>query len=179
MTTYSSLIVCITLFFTSVICNGQTSEPPEKETQFYADYMMGTYLLLDDVAYKSVILKGFRLGIKAKERVAYQLEYLIGNQDDRTGIRGTTHTANVQILYYLDDQSGKFSPYLYGGGGFFEFKDFSKDVLGIAFNGGIGTEVNFSSKVAALAEFRYINLGPLNLEGTHQIGVLWGIRLKI
>lgn len=180
MATYSKIIlIIVTLFCVSSHGYGQISVSSDEKTQFYADYMMGTYLLLDDVDYKSVILNGFRLGMKPGTRIAYQLEYLIGNQDDRAGVTGTTHTANLQIIYYLNDQQGKFSPYLYGGGGFFEFKDFSKDVLGFALNAGMGTEVNFSSKIAALAEFRYINLGPLNLQGTHQIGVLWGIRLKI
>ena len=180
MTTYLKITLTITVLLCITLpCNGQTESSSDEKTQFYADYMMGTYLLLDDVDYKSVILNGFRLGVKPSKRIAYQMEYLIGSQDDRAGITGTTHTANLQILYYLNDQKGKFSPYIYGGGGFFEFKDFSKDVLGVALNGGAGTEVNLSNKIAALAEFRYINLGPLNLQGTHQIGVLWGIRLKM
>lgn len=174
-----SILGYILFFFIQVYSFAQNSPDIPKKSTFSADYMMGTYLLLDDVDYKSVILNGFRLGIKPGNRVAYQLEYLIGSQEDRTGITGTTHTANIHILYYLDDRSGKFSPYLYGGGGFFEFKDFSRDKLGVALNAGVGTEVNFSDKIAALAEFRYINLGPLNLQGTHQIGVLWGIRLNI
>ncbi|MGB3468659.1 MAG: outer membrane beta-barrel protein [Cyclobacteriaceae bacterium] len=160
----------------SVVCKGQ--EPAENSTGFYADYMMGTYLLLDDVAYKSVFLNGFRLGKKTGQRTAVQVEYLLGNQEDRSGVRGTTHTANLQFLYFLNDRQSAFTPYLYIGGGFFEFKDFSRDKLGVAWNGGLGTEANVSDSIAAIAEFRYLNIGPLNLEGVNQIGVLWGIRLK-
>lgn len=174
----SRIILITILVFLAYSINAQNPSIDKKEVQFYADYMMGTYLLLDDVDYKSVFLNGFRLGIKPNKKIAYQLEYLTGNQEDRFGVTGTTHTANLQLLYFLNDQSGRLSPYIYAGGGFFEFKDFSNDVLGVAFNGGFGSEFNISKQISALAEFRYVNLGPLNLQGVNQIGVLWGVRLK-
>lgn len=150
----------------------------EKHT-FYADIISGPYLMVDHHLYKSVYLKGPRVGYHINTKFSIGLEYMVGHQDDENGVSGTTHTANGQLFYYFIDRSvpSKFSPYVLMGGGFMEFKDFSKDVYGVAFYGGAGFACPLSNRVQGFFESRYVNLGPLNLAGKNELGVLWGLRV--
>ena len=144
---------------------------------FSADLLMGPYLMVDHHLYKSVTMNGARLGYAVSENLTFSLEYMVGQQEDETGQQGTTHAATGQFAYSFASTTSKFRPYILLGGGFFEFKDFSKDVLGVAFYSGLGTELNFSNKIKGFVEPRYLNLGPLNLEGKNEIGVFWGVRV--
>lgn len=144
--------------------------------QFTMDALMGTYLLLDDVMYKSVTMRGTRIGYQTHNNWGFNVEYIIGNQRDTSGLLGTTHSATGMVQYFLTDQYTKFRPYGYAGGGFFEFKDFSRDQYGIAYYMGAGTELKIFDKVRGYVECRYLNIGQLELGGTNQIGVFWGIK---
>ncbi len=151
-----------------------------EDRNFYADLIFGPYLMIDHHLYKSVILKGPRLGYHINSRFSLGLEYMVGQQEDVTGVLGTTHTANGQVFYHLSDRSEprKFYPYLLLGGGFIEFKDFSEDVYGVSFYGGAGFYFPIINRIQGFFESRYINLGPLNLAGKNEIGVLWGLRVN-
>jgi len=151
-----------------------------EENKFYADFIAGPYLMIDHHLYKSVFLKGPRLGYHVNSKFSLGLEYMVGQQHDITGALGTTHTANGQVFYHFSNRSkpGKFSPYLLIGGGFIEFKDFSEDIYGVAFYGGAGFNFPIFDRIQGFFESRYINLGPLNLEGKNELGVLWGIRVN-
>ncbi len=163
----------------SLIFGQSADSTKRKEDSFYADFVMGPYLMVDHNLYKSVFLTGARIGYECKTRFAFQIEYMVGNQEDETGQIGTTHTANGHIAYYFSEPNkNRVRPYVYLGGGFFEFKDFSKDVLGVAWNTGAGSEFNFSPKIKGFIEGRYVNLGWLNLEGRNELGVLWGVRAR-
>lgn len=158
----------------SASCLAQTSDS-SKTKPFTVDLIMGPYLFVDHTLYKSVFMKGARLQYKPG-KLSVGLEYLVGQQNDNANELGMTHSAAGIIGYYLTKGTKRFNPYVYSGGGFFEFKDFSKDVYGIAFYAGAGTELNISPSIKGLIESRYVNLGPMQLEGQNELGVLWGIR---
>lgn len=144
---------------------------------FYADFAVGPYLMVDHIRYKSVFLKGARLGFEHKSGLSFGIEYLVGQQHDIQDQLGTTHSAMGMFQYFpIKNKAQRFRPYLLAGGGFFEFKDFSKDVLGVAFYGGGGILLRFSPQISGFIESRYVNLGPMNLEGKNELGVLWGVR---
>ena len=137
-------------------------------------------MFVDHHHYKSVFLKGVRIGYECNSKFAFSLEYMAGQQHDVNNELGMTHTANGQITYFFlpKNTQPRFRPYLHIGGGFFEFKDFSKDVLGVAWNAGGGAELGFSKRIKGIVEARYVNLGWLNLEGKNELGVLWGLRAR-
>ncbi len=151
----------------------------DSTSSFYIDGIAGPYLIVDHTLYKSVFLKGVRLGYEHRSGVTFGIEYLVGQQHDRENMLGTTHSAaGILQYYFLKNRDGRFNPYFLAGGGFFEFKDFSSDVLGVAFYGGLGTELNLSKNINGFLESRYVNLGPLNLEGKNELGVMWGLRAR-
>jgi hypothetical protein len=177
------MIKVFQLVLAFIVATGTTFSQEEdviEKHYLYADLITGPYLMIDHHLYKSVFMKGTRLGYHVNSRVSLGLEYMVGQQDDRTGVSGTTHTANGQVYYYLTDRlvPRKISFYLLIGGGFFEFKDFSKDVYGLAYHGGAGFNFPIFDRIQGFMEGRYINLGPLNLEGKNEIGVLWGLRVN-
>lgn len=164
--------ICLCL---SYILLGQ-EEKEITQNPFNMDLLAGPYLLLDDVGYQSVFMKGTRLGYQTKNNFGFNIEYLIGNQRDKTDLIGTTHSATGMAQYFLTHNSSRFRPYGYLGGGFFEFKDFSKDAWGLSFYAGGGSEVNFKSRIKGYFECRYLNIGNLDLGGKNQLGVFWGIK---
>ena len=157
--------------------HGQESDIYES-TPYSVDFVMGPYLILDGTIYESVLLRGVRIGYDFNSRYTIGLEYLVGNQEDLAGQLGTTHSAFGNFKYYLkgDEQSPRFRPFLLAGGGFFEFKDFSQDVLGVSFYLSAGYDMRLSKNIRAFLEPRYVNLGLLGADGTHQFGMMWGIR---
>ena len=149
--------------------------------KFRVDLLVGPYLMVDHTHYKSVFMKGTRLGYRADNGIGFQIEYLNGQQHDNEDELGTTHNATGHLTYHFikdDNHYRKFSPYIYAGGGFFEFKDFSKDVLGVAFYAGGGCEYLTQHSLRIFTEGRYLNLSPLNLGGSHQLGIFWGVRAR-
>lgn len=170
------LLSILTISF-SVLCSAQEEE--QKSDVFYADVVVGPYLMVSSTPYKSVFLKGLRLGYENKNGLTFSLEYLSGNQEDVSDQTGMTHSAFGGLSYYLSkNDDKKFRPYILAAGGFFEFKDFASDVLGVAYYIGAGTELNFSSNIKGYFEPRYVNLAPLDIDGEHQLGVMWGLRAK-
>jgi len=145
---------------------------------FHADFVMGPYLILDGTIYESVFLRGIRVGKEYSSGLMVGIEYLAGNQEDLQGQLGTSHSAFGTLSYFLkkDTPGIRFRPYVTSGAGFFEFKDFSADVYGIAFYLGAGIDMNFSRSVKGFLEPRYVNTGLIDVNGTHQLGVMWGIR---
>ncbi len=172
------LIYCFlfSLLFSFNLLAQQDEEPILKP--FSVDLVMGPYLILDGTIYESVFLRGIQIGKEFPSGFAIGLEYIAGHQEDLAGQLGTTHSAFGTFKYYTKKQYDphRFRWYGLGGGGFFEFKDFSADVLGVAFYAGVGLEMNLHPMVKAFAEQRYINLGLMDANGTHQFGVMWGIR---
>ncbi len=146
------------------------------KTPYSADLVMGPYLILDGTIYESVFLNGVRIGYDFHPRMTIGLEYLAGNQEDLAGQLGTTHSAFGNFKYYLKGDEKKYRPFLLAGGGFFEFKDFSQDVLGISFYLSLGFDLRLSNRVRGFLEPRYVNLGLLDADGTHQFGMMWGVR---
>ena len=173
-------LLILVLFLTTSSIFSQEKEVVE-QSKFYADFAIGPYLMVDHHLYKSVVLKGTRLGYHINSKFSIGLEYLVGQQHDDTGELGTTHTANGQIFYYFKDRSAsrKFSPYIVAGGGFVEFKDFSEDIYGVAFYGGAGLSYPIFNNIKGFFESKYVSLAPLNLGGKNELGLLWGVRVDL
>lgn len=169
------LFFSIVAFWGAQTLQAQQSDPLHTG-KFTMDALMGPYLLLDDVMYKSVTMRGTRIGYQTKKNWGFNVEYIIGNQRDTAGALGTTHSATGMVQYFLTDQTTKFRPYGYGGGGFFEFKDFSRDQYGLAYYLGAGTELKLLDHLRGYVECRYLNIGQLDIGGSNQIGVFWGIK---
>lgn len=167
-------------FIIAIFSLNAQSEEIAATRPFNTDFIMGPYLILDGTIYESVFLRGIRIGYEYESGLAIGIEYLAGNQEDLAGQLGTTHSAFGTLTYHFekDGDYGRFRSYLLTGAGFFEFKDFSADVLGVAFYLGGGIEMNVSKIVKGFLEPRYINLGLMDANGTHQLGVMWGVRAK-
>lgn len=151
---------------------------PVAQNKFLADVYIGPYLFVDHTPYKSVMMKGVRLGYEFHPRMAVLIEYMAGQQHDVNDQLGTTQSASGQFQFFLNKHGQRFHPYGQVGGGFFEFKDFSKDVLGVAFYAGLGTELNVSPTIKGFIESRYLNLSPMNVGGRNELGVFWGLRAR-
>ena len=121
-----------------------------KEHKFYLDYVMGPYLFIDHIPYDAVFMNGCRLGFNIKRHFGFSIEYVVGQQQDDQNTLGMTHNVNGQFAYHPIPQSELFNPYLFVGGGFFEFKAFSSDVYGISYHAGGGTTVKFSPRISGL-----------------------------
>lgn len=165
-------VLCLCSF---LLLHSQDNET-KMATPYSIDFVMGPYLILDGTIYESVLLRGVRIGYDMHPRYTIGLEYLVGNQEDLAGQLGTTHSAFANFKYYFKDKETRFRPFLLAGGGFFEFKDFSRDVLGVSFYLSAGYDMRLTKNVKAFLEPRYVNLGLLGADGTHQFGMMWGIR---
>ena len=171
----------LSLFFLSIF-SGTASYGQELETsiiwrnKFYLDYVMGPYLFIDHIPYDAVFMNGCRLGFNIKQRFDFSIEYVVGQQQDDQNTLGMTHNVNGQLAFHPIPYSELFNPYVFVGGGFFEFKSFSSDVYGISYHAGGGTTVKFTQRLSGLFEARYLNLGLMNLGGEHELAVLWGAR---
>ena len=86
---------------------------------------------------------------------------------------------NGQIAYHFARKNERFNPYVFAGGGFIEFKSFTTDVYGLACHMGIGSTIQFSSRLHGLFETRYFNLGQLELGGKNELAVFWGDEGKV
>ncbi len=170
------VLLIFVLVFTVCSIKAQDDNPKSQKT-FYGDFVMGPYLILDGTIYESVFLRGMRLGYETEKGIAIGVEYLAGHQEDLQGQLGTTHSAFGTLKYYRvkKDADNRFRWYGLAGGGFMEFKDFSADVYGIAFYLSLGLEMNFSENIKGFLEPRYVNTGLMNANGTHQLGVMWGV----
>jgi hypothetical protein len=166
-------------FFGGSVANSQeVVAAVAKDRKFYLDYVMGPYLFIDHIPYDAVFMNGCRLGFNIKSHFDFSIEYVVGQQQDDQNTLGMTHNVNGQFAYHPIPQSELFDPYLFVGGGFFEFKAFSSDVYGISYHAGGGTTVKFSQRISGLFEARYLNLGLMNLGGEHELAVLWGARVS-
>lgn len=150
---------------------------PLTKPKFYLDYIMGPYLFVDHIPYDAVFMNGCRLGFNIKKRADFSIEYVVGQQQDNQHTLGMTHNVNGQFAYHFLPNSKPFNPYIFVGGGFFEFKAFTTDVYGISYHAGGGTTVQFTNRISGLFEARYLNLGLMNLGGQHELAVFWGARL--
>ncbi len=169
------------LFFIAIsfITQAQDSTASTPPKNLFVDFITGPYLFVHHHDYKSVFLTGARLGYEFNPKFAFSLEYMVGQQHDVYNQLGMTHTANGQLTYFFyAENTTRIRPYLHLGGGFFEFKDFEKDVLGVAWNTGGGATFNITPTIKGFIEGRYVNLGWLNLGGQHELGVHWGVRAK-
>lgn len=160
---------------TSLTSFGQEEE--NKEFKYYLEYIMGPYLFVDHIPYDAVFMNGCRLGFKLNPHFDFNIEYVVGQQQDDQNTLGMTHNVNGQFAYYPWLNTSPFKPYLFVGGGFFEFKAFSSDVYGVSFHGGGGTLVKFTPRISGLFEARYLNLSQMKLGGEHELAVLWGARI--
>ena len=134
-------------------------------------------MFLDNIAYEAVFMHGCRLGFKLKERGNFLIEYVAGHQADNMHDPGMTHYANAQFAYHFIARDTPFAPYGFAGGGFFEFKEFTRDVYGIAYHIGLGTNLRLTNRINGLIEARYLNTGLLDIEGQNQTAVTWGVRV--
>lgn len=155
-----------------------TSNSDLNEHRFFVDYIMGPYLFVDNIAYDAVFMNGCRLGFNLNSKFNFSIEYVAGQQPDNQNDMGMTHYANGQLAYHFLTKDKPFNPYIYAGGGFFEFKEFTVDVYGIAYHLGLGTTLRLSNRVNGLIEARYLNTGLLDVGGQNQLAVTWGARLS-
>jgi hypothetical protein len=168
------MAVSIAVFFFLITANLVAQDKPA----FRFDLITGPYLFVDHHLYKSVYLNGARVGYSPDNQWTFSLEYLAGQQEDEAGEKGMTHHTSLQAARYLIGEGTTFRPYLYAGGGFLEFKDFSRDKYGMAWYGGMGLELNLHEKIKGLLEPRYLNIAPMNLGAKNELGMFWGVRVN-
>ncbi len=148
--------------------------------KYYLDYVMGPYLFISHIPYDAVFLNGARLGFKMNRSFDFSIEYVAGQQQDEFNTLGLTHNANLQFAYFPNRASKPFTPYLFAGGGFLEFKSFTNDVYGFQFHGGAGTTIELSARFSGIIESRYFTTRQLDLGGSgNQLAVFWGIRAHL
>lgn len=147
-----------------------------EKNKFYIDYIMGPYLFVDHIPYDAVFMNGCRLGFNMKRGFDFSIEYVVGQQQDNMNTLGMTHNVNGQFAYHFLPNAAPFNPYVFAGGGFFEFKAFSTDVYGISYHAGGGTTVKIYERLHGVIEARYLNLGLMDLGGQHELAVFWGAR---
>jgi len=167
-----SILFCFVLINTTVFSQSEVERP------YYFDLVNGPYLFIDHIPYDAVMMTGARLGYEFTPRFNANIEYVVGQQQDDQNTLGMTHNVNAQFNYYLKAEPKRFSPYVFAGGGFMEFKSFSTDVYGIQYNVGAGTTLRFTNNLYGLIESRYFNLGLMDLGGQNELAVFWGIRIK-
>ncbi len=167
-------IICVSLLFVN---SSFAQENEAKPFKYYIDYVQGPYLFVDNIAYEAVFMHGCRLGFNLNKSLDFQIEYVAGQQSDNMDDPGMTHYANGQLAYHFKPESAPFNPYLFAGGGFFEFKEFTTDRYGFAYHLGMGTNMRLTNRVSGLIEFRYLNTGLLDVGGTNQLAVTWGVRV--
>lgn len=166
------------LFFTpNLYAQNTSSNSTKKDHPFYLEYIMGPYLFVDHIPYDAVMMNGCRLGFDIRPKFNFAIEYVVGQQQDDQNTLGMTHNVNAQFIYNFMPQSKPFKPYLFAGGGFFEFKAFSSDVYGVSWNVGGGSTVRFTDRLSGVMEARYLNLSQLKLGGEHELAVFWGARI--
>lgn len=168
------VLLSVSLLFAT---NSFSQEDKAKPFKYYVDYVQGPYLFVDNIAYEAVFMHGCRLGFKIKKRFDFSIEYVAGQQADNNEDPGMTHYANGQFAYHLAKENKSFNPYLFAGGGFFEFKEFTDDVYGIAYHVGMGTNLRLTNRINGLIELRYLNTGLLDVGGANQLAVTWGVRI--
>ena len=153
----------------------------EKANPWFSDFVMGPYLFVEHIPYESVLLYGTRLGKRLGNledpRWSIVLEYVVGQQDDDQNTLGLTHNVSLHASYFLNTAKSTFRPYVYGGGGFLEFKSFSMDEYNMAYYGGIGFQIQMRDSIYSIIEPRYLNLAPFSFEEQHEIGIFWGVRI--
>ena len=180
----SSILLLATIFYFSFAGNAQSTEntlvrvTPEEQQKYSIEYVMGPYLFIDNILYDAALMQGCRLGFKLNQRFNFSIEYVVGENDDQLDILGLVHNANAQLTYYFKPSSTPFKPYMFAGGGFFEFKEYSTDTYGISWNLGGGVNARFTNHLSGILEARYLNLAQLDLGGQHQMGVFWGARFS-
>lgn len=167
-------ILCVGILFTT---NSFAQETEAKPFKYYIDYVQGPYLFVDNIAYEAVFMHGCRLGFNINKRLDFSIEYVAGQQADNNEDPGMTHYANGQLAYHFKPDSQAFDPYLFAGGGFFEFKEFTDDVYGLAYHIGLGTNLRLTNRINGLIEARYLNTGLLDVGGQNQLAVTWGVRV--
>ena len=169
-----------TILFAIFLACTSTSFAQETEAKpfrYYVDYVQGPYLFLDNIAYEAVFVHGCRLGFKIKEQFDFSIEYVAGHQSDNMDDPGMTHYANGQFAYHFVPDGAAFNPYMFAGGGFFEFKEFTVDEYGFAYHIGLGTNLRITNRINGLIEARYLNTGLLDVDGQNQVAVTWGVRV--
>lgn len=174
----NSLIRTLVLSF--ALLTSAISVAQENDTQpfkYYVDYVQGPYLFVDNIAYDAVFMNGCRLGFDFSDRFDFSIEYVAGRNPDNMNNMGMTHYANGQFAYHFMPDSQPFNPYLFAGGGFFEFKEFTVDVYGIAYHVGLGTNLQITNRLNGIIEARYLNTGLMDVGGQNQLAVTWGVRL--
>jgi len=172
-----SLIILFSLLI-NIAGYSQEDDPIINEPKLFADFLMGPYLFIDHIQYDAVMLFGSRLGYDISNSFSFIVEYVVGQQEDEFGTLGMTHHASIHSSFYLLSKEKKITPYIYAGGGFLEFKAFTKDKYGIGLYGGSGIENNLRELLKSFIEFRYLNISSFGWSAKHEIGVFWGIRLK-
>ncbi len=146
-------------------------------SEWFTDFLMGPYLFVDHIPYSSVMMYGTRLGKRQNYKWGYVLEYVVGQQEDDEGKLGLTHHVSLHALYYMNSPDSKFRPYLYAGGGFLEFKSFTRDEYNMAYYGGMGIEISMRKQLHSFIEPRYLNIAPFSFEAQNEIGVFAGVRI--
>lgn len=170
-------LITVLLFSTNIYGQSEATTTNKKTYPFYLEYIMGPYLFVDHIPYDAVMMNGCRLGFNLKPKFNMAIEYVVGQQQDDQNTLGMTHNVNTQFIYNFLPESKPFKPYLFAGGGFFEFKAFSSDVYGISWNLGGGSTVKFTDRISGVMEARYLNLSQMKLGGEHELAVFWGARV--
>jgi len=172
------LLVTLGLALSSTEAFAQEAEG-RIQKPYFIDYVMGPYLLIDNLQYDAFMMNGARLGFNFgnMNRFNFTIEYLAGHNSDVFGNHGMTHNANLGLSMYFKEISNHFDPYFTLGGGFLEFKEFTNDEYGIELHAGFGSSLQITKRVSGLLEARYSNTSLINVNGQNQLVVLWGARL--
>lgn len=170
-------ILLSVVFSTSL--NAQNLAEGRIQKKYFIDYVMGPYLLIDNLQYDALMMNGARLGFNFgnQNRFNFTIEYLAGHNSDVTGNHGMTHNANLGLSVYFKENSNHFDPFFTVGTGFLEFKEYSNDEYGLSWHAGFGSSLQITKRISGLLEARYFNTGLLDVAGQNQLVVLWGARL--
>jgi len=173
-------LIAVLLFIANFL-HTQTPSVPEPTynpgSEWFTDFLLGPYLFVEHIPYRSVMMYGTRLGKRNNYKWGYVLEYVVGQQEDDQNTTGLTHHVSLHALYYLNQPQSKFRPYAYLGGGFLEFKSFTRDEYNMAYYGGVGVEISMRSQLHSFIEPRYLNIAPFSFEAQNEIGVFCGVRI--
>ncbi|MEO0731656.1 MAG: outer membrane beta-barrel protein [Bacteroidota bacterium] len=144
--------------------------------RFNMSAFMGAYRF-DDFPYDPCMLFGTRLGLRLREGLEVEGEFLMGSVENRTLEDGFLANVNLRVVAY-PFRSRLIKPYGFGGLGYYEFTGFEGQVPDSRFGwlAGAGASFAFSAKTRGFTELRlaYFPTHPWGQPG--QFGAVWGVR---
>lgn len=140
-------------------------------------YFLGGYLFDDDFPVDAEIVHGFRYSRGFARRIDLEAEIVLASPTDDANQHG--FMTNVNLLATANFGSGKITPLLSLGAGWFDFRQFSPAANNDGFGAIVGAGVKFHvrPRLAGRLEGRFMNLSNLGTEADLHPAILWGIEI--